>query len=209
MLKQKIKPLLIIILFCASFSLSFGQNSPDSTTLIQNVRLTNIDTSDIVEINRARQILIDHFIKKANTKGSLLYNLIKQEYSDPLENGKNNTKRETRYPENISANNIITSFISKDLENSHNRNSLDKNLNDCGEERQYTFLVTIPVYDVHHAGHAIESFSFIVYFRVLTSWEADLNWKVISPKKTIYQFFNPQKINITYSSLKGPGDLEK
>jgi hypothetical protein len=208
MIKKKINSL-FLILFCASFSLSFGQKSSDSATLIQNVKLTNIDTADIVEINEAREIMINHFIKKANTKGSLLYNLIKQEYIDPLDNGKNGYKRETRYPDKISANNIITSFINKDLGYSHNLNSLNKNLFDCGELRQYDFLVTIPIYDIHHAGHEIQSFSIIEHFVVDTEWVADLNWKEVSPKKTVYQFYNPQKINIAYSNLRGTGDLEK
>lgn len=200
---------LLLLLFCASCSLSFGQKSSDSATLIQNVKLTNIDTADIVEINEARGILIKHFIIKANIKNSLLYNLIKQEYIDPLDNGKNIYKRETRYPDKISANNIITSFINKDLGYSNKANTLNKKLFDCSEVRQYDFLVTVPIYDIHHAGYEIQSFSVIEHFVEVTSWVADVNWKEISPKKTVYQFYNPQKINIAYSNLKGEGDLEK
>ncbi len=152
-------------------------------------------------------MLITHFIKKANTKGSLLYNLIKKEYADPLENGKNDDKRETRYPEKISANNILISFIDKDLGESHNLNSA--NVNDCSEEKMYDFLVTIPIYDVHHAGHEIQSFSVLEHFVVFTTWTADTNWKIISPKRVSYQFYNPQKMNISYSSLHGNADLEQ
>jgi len=208
MIKKKISSL-FLILFCASISLSFGQKSFDSATLIQNVKLTNIDTADIIEINGARQILINHFIIKANTKGSLLYNLIKQEYRDPLDNGKNIYKRETRYPDKISANNIIVSFINKDLGYSNRLDTLNKKLFDCGEVRQYDFLVTIPIYDIHHAGYGIQSFSIIEHFVVETTWIADLNRKEISPKKMVCQFYNPQKINIDYSNLRGAGDLEK
>lgn len=201
---------IFLLLFSCSLCFSFGQTiQKDTGTVLQDISLTNIDNADILEIKEAKQVLTDHFLKIANIRGSYLNNLIKESYKDLLDNGHNNSKRETRYPEKISANNLLISFINKDFAQRCTVSSTDTSLFDCHEERQYNFLITIPYYDGHSHGYEIGSFSFNIYFVKWTSWKDGKGWKAVTPKKTEYKFYKAKKTNIVYPNLNGEGDLEK